>query len=113
MKKKTFGKRSFILYYWLCHHYANSILWALSSSFKTLEEIVSGTMNFIPKHFTLDNYKQIFVEQKLFPRWMFNSLFIAVVGTALNMLFNSMAGYAFARFSFPGKKDCLLLFWLC
>jgi multiple sugar transport system permease protein len=41
-------------------------IWALSASFKTLEEIVSGTVNFIPKHFTLDNYKQIFVEQKLF-----------------------------------------------
>ena len=67
-------------------------------------------MNFIPKHFTLDNYKQIFVEQKLFPRWMFNSLFIAVVGTALNLLFNSMAGYALARLSFPERKVYLLLF---
>ena len=40
-------------------------LWALSSSFKTLEEIVSGTISFIPKHFTLDNYKQPVVLDKL------------------------------------------------
>jgi len=79
-------------------------LWALSSSFKTLQEIVGGTINFIPKQFTLDNYKQIFIEQELFPRWMFNSIFIAVIGTALNLLFNSMAGYALARLRFPGKK---------
>ncbi|MCG2963771.1 hypothetical protein KZ308_28950, partial [Escherichia coli] len=45
-------------------------IWAMSASFKTLEEIVSGTMNFIPKDFTFENYKQIFIEQKLFPRWL-------------------------------------------
>lgn len=81
----------------------------MSASFKTLEEIVSGTMNFIPKDFTFENYKQIFIEQKLFPRWLFNSLFIAIVGTALNLLFNSMAGYALARLSFPGKKSIFMM----
>jgi multiple sugar transport system permease protein len=84
-------------------------LWALSSSFKNLEEIVSGTINFIPKDFTLDNYKQIFIEQKMFPRWLFNSLFIAVSVTMLNLLFNSMAGYALARLSFPGKKTLFII----
>jgi multiple sugar transport system permease protein len=109
MKKKT----GVLILYAILSIYALITLipfiWALSASFKTLEEIVSGTVNFIPKHFTLDNYKQIFVEQKLFPRWMFNSLFIAVVGTALNLLFNSMAGYALARLSFPGKKSLFII----
>ncbi|MBA2874277.1 carbohydrate ABC transporter permease [Thermaerobacillus caldiproteolyticus] len=84
-------------------------LWALSSSFKTLEEIVSGTIHFIPKHFTLDNYKQIFIEQKMFPRWLFNSVIIAVTVTLLNLLFNSMAGYALARLQFPGKKPLFII----
>lgn len=84
-------------------------LWALSSSFKTLQEIVSGTISFIPKHFTLDNYKQIFVEQQLFPRWLFNSVIIAVTVTLLNLLFNSMAGYALARLQFPGKKPLFII----
>jgi multiple sugar transport system permease protein len=84
-------------------------LWALSSSFKTLEEIVSGTISFIPKHFTLDNYKQIFIEQKMFPRWFLNSVIIAVTVTILNLLFNSMAGYALARLQFPGKKPLFII----
>ncbi|MFE7060741.1 carbohydrate ABC transporter permease [Bacillus haimaensis] len=84
-------------------------LWAVSSSFKTLEEIVSGTINFIPRNFTLDNYKEIFLQQELFPRWLLNSLIIAVVGTALNLLFNSMAGYALARLSFPGRKSLFII----
>ncbi|MED4903251.1 carbohydrate ABC transporter permease [Parageobacillus thermoglucosidasius] len=84
-------------------------LWALSSSFKTLEEIVSGNISFIPKQITLDNYKQIFLEQKMFPRWLLNSTIIAVAVTVLNLLFNSMAGYALARLQFPGKKPLFII----
>jgi multiple sugar transport system permease protein len=84
-------------------------LWALSSSFKTLEEIVSGAINLIPKNFTLENYKMIFIKQELFPRWLFNSIFIGVSVTGLNLIFNSMAGYALARLSFPGKKALFII----
>ncbi len=79
-------------------------LWALSSSFKTLEEIVAGGISFIPKQFTLQNYYDIFVREPLFARWMFNSALIAVVATVSNILFNSMAGYALARIDFIGSK---------
>lgn len=79
-------------------------LWAFSASFKPLSEIISGEFNFIPKHFTLDNYKQIFLQEPLFWRWLFNSVIIGVTVTILNLLFNSMAGYALARLYFRGKQ---------
>ncbi|NMF67103.1 carbohydrate ABC transporter permease [Brasilonema octagenarum UFV-E1] len=79
-------------------------LWALSASFKPLSEIVSGEPNFVPKNFTLDNYKQIFFQEPLFLRWVFNSVVIAISVTVLNLLFNSMAGYALARLNFTGKR---------
>lgn len=110
MKKRSVGRN--ILYVILVGYAIITLipfLWALSSSFKTLEEIVSGSMNFIPKDFTFDNYKTIFVEQELFPRWLFNSVFIASVATAFNLIFNSMAGYALARLSFPGKKALFVI----
>jgi multiple sugar transport system permease protein len=78
--------------------------WALSASFKPLSEIVSAEPNFLPKNFTLDNYKQIFIQEPLFLHWLFNSVVIAVSVTALNLLFNSMAGYALARLRFPGRS---------
>lgn len=109
-KKMSIGK--IILYVILCTYALVTLipfLWALSSSFKPLSEIVSGKINFIPRNFTFDNYRQIFLEQKLFPRWMFNSVFIATVGTGLNVLFNSMAGYALARLTFPGKKTLFII----
>ncbi|MFV8828969.1 carbohydrate ABC transporter permease [Alkalihalobacterium sp. APHAB7] len=111
MKKKFSIGKSFLYVVLVGYAIVTLIpfLWALSSSFKTLEEILSGSMNFLPQMFTLENYRQIFIEQTLFPRWLFNSVFIAVVGTALNLLFNSMAGYALARISFPGKKSVFII----
>ncbi|WP_239617822.1 carbohydrate ABC transporter permease [Cohnella mopanensis] len=78
-------------------------LWALSASFKSLPEIVSGGIHFIPKHFTLDNYQTIFKQEPMFSRWFMNSAFIAISVTVFNLLFNSMAGYALARIRFPGS----------
>ncbi|MDZ5712733.1 carbohydrate ABC transporter permease [Jeotgalibacillus haloalkalitolerans] len=111
MKKKRSAGRV-ILYGILCLYAVITLipfLWALSSSFKPLSEIVSGAITFIPENFTFDNYRQIFIEEELFPRWMFNSVFIATVGTGLNIIFNSMAGYALARLTFPGKKGLFII----
>ncbi|SDM93864.1 carbohydrate ABC transporter membrane protein 2, CUT1 family [Fictibacillus solisalsi] len=110
MKKRPIGKN--ILYVILIVYAVITLvpfLWALSSSFKSLGEIVSGSINFIPKNFTIDNYREIFTREPLFGRWLFNSLFIAVIGTFLNLIFNSMAGYALARLSFPGKKSIFII----
>jgi multiple sugar transport system permease protein len=84
-------------------------LWAVSASFKPLSEIVSGEPNFLPKNFTLDNYRQIFLQEPLFWRWLFNSVAIAISVTFLNLLLNSMAGYALARLRFVGQHFWFLL----
>ncbi|WP_096439896.1 carbohydrate ABC transporter permease [Alteribacter populi] len=105
MRQNNFGKM--VLYAILTSYAIVTMIpfiWALSASFKPLGEILAGGLNFIPENFTFDNYTTIFTEQELFPRWLLNSVIVAVVGTALNLVFNSMAGYALARLSFPGKK---------
>jgi multiple sugar transport system permease protein len=79
-------------------------LWAISASFKPLVELTSGQFNWIPQQFTLENYRQIFEREPLFGRWVFNSLLIGVSVTLLNLLFNSMAGYALARLNFAGRQ---------
>ncbi|GAP97498.1 carbohydrate ABC transporter permease [Leptolyngbya sp. NIES-2104] len=84
-------------------------LWALSASFKPLSEISASGTNFIPQEFTLENYRQIFLQEPLFGRWLLNSAIVAVFVTLFNLLFNSMAGYALARIRFPGSS---LLFFL-
>jgi multiple sugar transport system permease protein len=78
--------------------------WALSASFKPLAEIAEGSINLIPKAFTLANYRQLFTQEPLFSRWLLNSTIAAICVTILNLLFNSMAGYALARIRFPGNQ---------
>ena len=78
--------------------------WAFSSSFKSLAEISADGLSLMPKNFTLANYQTIFVQEPLFGRWLMNSAIVAVCITLLNLLFNSMAGYALARIQFPGNQ---------
>jgi len=84
-------------------------LWALSASFKPLSEIISGGVHFIPQQFTLANYHQLLVQEPLFLRWLGNSVVIAIGVTGLNLLLNSLAGYALARLQFWGKQFWFLL----
>ena len=56
----------------------------------------------------LDNFVELFGRRHLF-RWTLNTLFVSVAVTALEVLFCSMAGYAFAKLRFRGRE---FLFWL-
>ena len=55
----------------------------------------------LPMHF--DNYLTAFRE---IWRGMLNSVFYTTVILVVTMVISSLAGYAFARFSFPGKTIC-------
>ena len=79
-------------------------VWAVSASFKPLKEIVGGDLTLIPQQFTLNNYRYIFGRSSLFSKWFLNSVMVAGIGTIVNIFFNTMAGYALARLSFPGKQ---------
>lgn len=51
-------------------------LWTVLSSFKTYAEIVGRGFTFLPKTWTLGNYKYLLGSEPLFLRWIFNSVFI-------------------------------------
>lgn len=84
-------------------------LWAVLAAFKPYSEIIGNGLKLLPENFTLDNFRYIFTEDPLFPLWVRNSIVIAVVGTFLNIIFNSMCGYALARLNFAGRKTLLTL----
>lgn len=52
---------------------------------------------------TLKNYREIFYNTN-FIIYFFNSLFISLSGVILNVIFSSMAGYAFAKLEFKGRE---------
>lgn len=81
--------------------------WSLMASFHTRADIVGGNVLSFD-NLTFDNYK-IIAGNGTFPRWILNSFFVAIVGTFLNVIFNSMAGYAISRINFKGASAFLWL----
>lgn len=76
-------------------------LWMFLSSFKSNAEISQMTQNFLPQHWTLMNYKNLFVSGN-FGVYLKNTLIITLA-SFVGLLFNAMAGYGFAKFKFKGK----------
>ncbi|EPX8770013.1 carbohydrate ABC transporter permease [Listeria monocytogenes] len=85
------------------------LIWTVSTSFKPTSEILSNSTNLIPKMFTWDNYKDVFSTTP-FARYLVNSLILAVGGVLTNLFFGSLAGYAFAKLPFKGKKGLFMTF---
>lgn len=101
-----------VVYIILCIGAAAMILpfvWMLLTSFKTVTE--STQMNpfvFFPTKWQTQGYSSVLSDYN-FPLLYFNTLMMMLLRVACAVLFSAMAGYAFARLSFPGKK---LLFGL-
>ncbi|MBA3470054.1 MAG: carbohydrate ABC transporter permease [Herpetosiphonaceae bacterium] len=80
------------------------------STFKTTNEILSWPPTILPKEWLWDNWAAAWntripgVSSNIFPRWLFNSLWVAVVTVIAQLFFCSLAAYAFARMEFPGKN---------
>lgn len=86
-------------------------IWMLSTSFKQNDEIFTKTPVFLPERPTLDHYRTLFVKVD-FLRHFKNSLIVAAGLTALSLLINSLAAFAFAKQNFPGKEKIFALMLL-
>ncbi|MCT4687218.1 carbohydrate ABC transporter permease [Vallitalea sp.] len=87
--------------------------WGIGNAFRSNEElaVMSGLSihTFIPKSFTLSNFVSMFSALN-FTKVFTNTLFIALIVTIGNIIFNAMAGFAFARLNFPGKNAIFIIF---
>ncbi len=85
-------------------------LWLFFSSIKPAREIFQyifplSWKTFIPQVFTLDAYRELFHMVPFpFSRYLANSVFVAVSVTALSLVVNALAAYAFAKLEFPGRN---------
>jgi multiple sugar transport system permease protein len=77
------------------------VLWIASLSVKTTPTLSDG--NFIPRQWTLENYRTIFATDQ-FVRALLNSIGIAIISTVIAVVLGMMAAYAIARLDFPGKR---------
>ena len=82
------------------------MLYAFMQSLKPLDELFMFPPKFFVMKPTFNNYKDLFTLMNTswvpFTRYIFNTAFTSVLGTAGNLLLASMASYAFAKIRFPG-----------
>ena len=80
------------------------IFYMITSSFGPAVSTAGNMRTIFPKRWTLDSYVAFFDFSPYSLRWISNS-FITSVSTVLgNVIFASMAGYAFAKIPFKGSK---------
>ena len=81
------------------------LLWMFSTSLKVESEVFRDR-GFIPANPSLANFERLLASGGQTPvfRWMFNSVGVSTVGTALTVLLTSLSAYAFARIDFPFKN---------
>ncbi len=84
------------------------MLYVIMQSLKPLDELWMFPPRFYVKSPTLDNFTDLFKLMSTswvpFSRYIFNTVFISVAGTAGNLMFSSLAAYALAKIKFPGRK---------
>jgi len=79
------------------------LLWVLAGSFKPNQLLMVRTDQMLSPPHTLVNYHNLLGTSSLF-RWLWNSVVVSLGQTALVLVLSSLAGYGFARTSFPGKR---------
>lgn len=95
----------------LCFVTLIPILYALSVSLSGQNSLLSSDFSFIPKDFTLDNYREVLFGEDI-GIWFQNTVLLAAVTVFLSLLIAVPAAYCFSRRRFPGRKTilkCLVL----
>ncbi len=84
-------------------------LWMISTSLKSSGAIFTWPPQLFPDPIVWGNYREVF-EQVPFERYFLNTLFYSSMVVAGQLLFCSLAGYAFARLVFPGRDAIFMLY---
>ena len=87
------------------------VVWAVSSSLKTRDELYTATPSLLPIHPTLENYTWMLTRADMsrLPLNMINSVQVTLMAMLIQCVTATLAGYAFARLQFRGRD---LLFYL-
>jgi multiple sugar transport system permease protein len=86
-------------------------LWMMITAFKSLGESVQVPPTILPQHWQFSNYNEVLTGSGLsFVRLSINSVIMTAGRTIGQLVFCSLAAYAFARIKFPGRTFFFVLF---
>jgi len=81
---------------------AAPLVWMVSASLMPAGEATTYPPRLLPSRVTFEHYAALFTRLDL-ARYLVNSTLIAAAITAISILINSLAGYAFAKLRFQGR----------
>lgn len=85
------------------------VFYCIATAFKTRAELSVFPPSFMPDNFSnLENFRTVF-RMAPFMRFLLNSLIVSGMGSALKIAFAVLAAYAFANFTFPGRRILFLV----
>ena len=79
------------------------IVYIISPAFRESKSLFSYPPQWLPNSFYLGNF-QFLLNETHYIRWSINTLIFATSVTVISLVIDTLAGYAFARMEFPGKK---------
>jgi len=84
------------------------LAWMVAVSLMAPGEASTYPPPLVPRDATLTNYRELFAHAGM-ARYLVNSVVLTVGTTALSLIFNVAAGYAFAKLRFPGRAQLFRL----
>lgn len=83
--------------------YSVPVIWMVSASFMSPEELFSTQVRLFPSAIQLNNYLDVFARFN-FGRYLMNSVIVTGTIILLNLLFCPLIGYSLAKFRYPGRN---------
>ncbi|WP_432174333.1 carbohydrate ABC transporter permease [Streptomyces sp. Tue6028] len=84
------------------------LLWALATSVRPAQEVITDPTGWFTAHPTLSAYGDLFAKGKL-PYWYANSFITSALTTVLTVVAGSLAAFALSQTRFRGRRTMYLL----
>ncbi|MDD3712691.1 MAG: carbohydrate ABC transporter permease [Candidatus Izemoplasmatales bacterium] len=88
--------------------YLYPVLYMLTNSFMTMEDIIDAGVRWIPTKLNFENYRLVLVELNYF-KSLLDAIYLAASPAISATVSSAIIGYGFARFNFPLKKLLFVL----
>ncbi|WEK06734.1 MAG: carbohydrate ABC transporter permease [Candidatus Devosia phytovorans] len=83
--------------------WAFPIYWGVITSLKPESQVISKTVEFLPRTWTIDAYWHVLVNTMI-GRWYINSLVTSIGVTVLTLVTSALTAYALSQLRFPGRN---------
>lgn len=102
-KKRGYRLFQYIVFVCLTLFLVFPLYWIISTAFRTEKEILDSQVSLLPRTFTLDHFKALFIEADILNS-LGNSLVITISTALISAFVGVLMAYVLARYVFKGRN---------